>query len=452
MKLFLILFISLPLLFTTAVVVDQKLSTAEASCMIQACESLSDVEKVVCLSETFKATLTSAQLASLQLAYSLDNARKWSNLPAALSARIGLRLGDLSTTQLDAAQKLIEAATGAQEKEGYNEIYQLWRADDYLGANGGGTTYGAGNFYIGFFGVPSLTGKWQLQMTGHHMTVSNTYENGKLKGGTPSFRAAEPFDAFTYNNETHHPLTEEYTTLKDMLAGLDATTLASAKLTGTFSDIVLGPNKDWVFPTVKSGVKCSNLSTSQKNAVLNAIMTYVNDLDEMSAAAFMQKYESEIDDTYISYAGNPALTAQRDYVRIDGPSIWIEYSVQRGIVLNPNHPHSIWRDRNFDYGGTGNPLSATNQIAQNIRFIISPNPVQTNMIVSLENPLTSDATIIFYDMQGKVVISHREDKLMVGPQNISIPLGHLHPGTYLCVVRLNAGQTLYSSSKTVVKI
>jgi Protein of unknown function (DUF3500) len=56
--------------------------------------------------------------------------------------------------------------------------------------------------------------------------------------------------------------------------------------------------------------------------------------------------------TYVAYSGSTALTEQDDYVRIDGPSVWIEFSMQHGIVLAGNHPHSVWRDRTTDYGGT----------------------------------------------------------------------------------------------------
>ena len=41
-----------------------------------------------------------------------------------------------------------------------------------------------------------------------------------------------------------------------------------------------------------------------------------------------------------------------DYVRIDGPSVWIEFSMHSGIVLENPHPHAVWRDKATDYGGT----------------------------------------------------------------------------------------------------
>ncbi len=57
-------------------------------------------------------------------------------------------------------------------------------------------------------------------------------------------------------------------------------------------------------------------------------------------------------DCSISYTGTTGMTTKGDYVRIDGPNVWIEYSSQGGIVLSWQHPHSVWRDRKGDYGGS----------------------------------------------------------------------------------------------------
>jgi hypothetical protein len=42
-------------------------------------------------------------------------------------------------------------------------------------------------------------------------------------------------------------------------------------------------------------------------------------VDDATAAEQMAAYEPELDETYVSYSGGTELTAQGDYVRIDGP-------------------------------------------------------------------------------------------------------------------------------------
>jgi hypothetical protein len=65
-------------------------------------------------------------------------------------------------------------------------------------------------------------------------------------------------------------------------------------------------------------------------------------------------YTAELDNTYILYSGTTALDTKNDYVRIDGPHVWIEFSVQNGIIMSGVHHHSVWRDRVNDYGTTTN--------------------------------------------------------------------------------------------------
>ncbi|RYC69269.1 DUF3500 domain-containing protein [Spirosoma sordidisoli] len=316
------------------------------------CTTATGVANIVCLAEAFKATLSASQLATAQLAYTRDNVVRWSNLPQALyqAKRLGIAFSSLSATQLAAAKALVQAATGSQAGEGYAEVQQLLLADDYLNANGGGSTYGSGNYYIALLGTPSLTDAWQLQFGGHHLAVAMTYKNGTVVGATPYFEAIEPA-SFVSNGTTIQAMGNEQAGMVAMLAGLSATQLTTAKLTTSLTDILMGPGKDGQFPTAKSGLAVSGLTTAQKALVLAAMKPWVQDVDNATAAELLKTYESELDQTYIAYSGTTALNSNGDYARIDGPSVWIEFSGQGGIVIrNVTHFHTIWRDRKRDYG------------------------------------------------------------------------------------------------------
>lgn len=305
---------------------------------------------------TFAATLSSSQKASLMQSYSLANAKRWSNLPQGLlrgdQARIGLQLSSLSDSQWTALGSLLKSVTGTGANEGWSEIQQLWNADDYLSEHGGGDSYGRGNYFVAFLGTPADSGTWELQFGGHHVALANTYTDGKLAGATPSFRGVEPFTTFTLNGVTNTPLQQERAAFSAMLKGLTSSQLAAAKLDAVYSDLVLGPGKDWAFPTASEGVQVSTLSAAQRKLVVTAMATYVNDIDDTDAATILASYTDELDDTRIAWSGSTDLTGVNDYARIDGPHVWIEFSMQRGIVLSGNHPHSVWRDRATDYGGT----------------------------------------------------------------------------------------------------
>ncbi|MFX9669207.1 hypothetical protein ABTU75_20050, partial [Acinetobacter baumannii] len=61
---------------------------------------------MLCLCDQFKTSLSSSQVATLQLPYTFANVKTWSNLPAALSPRLGLRLGDLTSAQVGLAKAI----------------------------------------------------------------------------------------------------------------------------------------------------------------------------------------------------------------------------------------------------------------------------------------------------------------------------------------------------------
>ncbi len=322
---------------------------------VTSCAAATGITKVICLAEAFKSQLDATQLASVQRTYSVAEAKKWSNLPQGLvqsaNKRVGLSFGSMTSTQIQYAKALIREVAGTAANEGWEEIQQIINADEYLAANGGGATYGAGNYYLALLGTPATTGTFEIQFGGHHLAFANTYKDGVLTGATPSFRSSEPFAPFSWNGVSNQPMVQEKDALSAMLNGLLAGEQATARLSSSFSDILVGPQKDGAFPATPVGIKGSSLSAAQKALVLAAIRTYVGDVDEASAATIMARYTAELDDTYVAFSGTTAMTTRNDYARIDGPSVWIEYICQNGVVLSPTHPHSIWRDKTRDYGG-----------------------------------------------------------------------------------------------------
>ena len=315
------------------------------------CTTQTGFAKLLCLCDAFKATLTSTQLSTLQLAYTYTNIKTWSNLPASMSSRIGIPFSSLNATQLAAAKAIVQHISGTTANEGWNEVQQLWLADDYLLANGGGSAYGSGNYYLAFFGTPAATGQFEIMMTGHHKTVANTYKDGGMIAATPHFAATEPL-TWTTSGVTYAPLNQEQAAFAAIINSLTTAQYTSAHSSSTFSDLLLVPNANWAFPTTPTGLKCSTLTTAQKDLVLNAIKTYVNDVDDASAATILAAYTTDLDNTYILHSGTNAMNTRNDYFRIDGPKAWIEFSVQNGIVLSGVHYHSVWRDKLSDYGGT----------------------------------------------------------------------------------------------------
>ena len=313
----------------------------------------SNLNAIVQAAEAFKATLTTTQVASLQDAtYNKAHAQKWSNFPIqGYRDRVGLQTNSLSTTQFAAFYNLLKVATGTATDEGNDEYLGIMAADDYL-HDFSGETFGSGYYFIAYIGVPSTTGLWCLQIGGHHGTIILTFNGGKMTGGTPSFRGTEPYPTWTYNGKLYKPMLNETTAFANLMQSLSTAQLASAKRSAAQNDLIVGPQKDGAFPTAKTGIKGSTLTSAQKDLLLAAINLYVDDLDDTAAAAVLAKYKAELDDTYLSYYGTTTMAALGDYLLIDGPGVWIEWSIQSSPTLKTGvHVHSLWRDRVADYGG-----------------------------------------------------------------------------------------------------
>jgi hypothetical protein len=319
------------------------------------------VADVVAKAQAFKATLTPAQTATLQQNYTATLARRWSNLPCGSSCRNGIQFSNLTSAQLAAALAVIQAAMGTAANEGYEEFHQIRLADDILGANGGGGAYNSGIYFIAFLNEPSTTGGWMLQFGGHHYAANIAYNNGRVVGATPQFRGIEPV-SFTLNGTTVAPLSQERDALAAMLASLTSAQLTTARLTQTFGDVTMSPGEsnggNGTFPTTRVGIQVGSLSDAQKALVVAAIRPYTIDLDPAVAENLFRIYQNELNDTYIAYTGNGTagnassfLNANTNYVRIDGPSVWIEFSVRAAAVFpGAIHYHSVYRDRQRDYG------------------------------------------------------------------------------------------------------
>jgi hypothetical protein len=305
----------------------------------------------------FYGTLSASQQATVQLPWSLDTARKWSNLPAGFVARNGIKLGTLDAAQLASATALIKVALG---DSGSSLQSGMQAADDYLAANGGGASYGNGNYYLAFLGAPSSTGFWMLQLTGHHLTWNLAF-NGSYTAPTPVFLGVEPKASFAVNGVTYDPMLAQRSSMADLGAAL--VNYPAAKLAGTYADLLFGANGaggiDGSCPpaydsVTTHGALYSSLSAADQALVQAAIRAYVNTQALDNANTLLGAYlaSAALAQTYVAYAGTGSVTVNGNYLRIEGPRLWIEFSVQRGVILsNDIHYHTVWRDKFADYGG-----------------------------------------------------------------------------------------------------
>jgi hypothetical protein len=359
------------------------------------------VAAVVSAANAFLNTLDSDQQAETVLDFSQANATAWSNLPCGSTCRPGIQFGSLSDEQLAAAENVLKVALGSGKDTGYEHVIETLKADDVLasaqstgsdsaaptdgassapsadasasdsasadpsatptdvptgappsGGGGGGLGgYGSGVYFLAFLGTPSADGTWQLHFGGHHLAVNVTYKDGKVAGASPFFSGVEPTSWTDDDGTTHAPMAKVRDGLLKLTGSLSTAQLAKAKLSESFGDVLLGPGKDGQFPAAKEGIKASSLAAKQKKLVLEALHPWVADVDDATAKQLMKTYAKELDQTYVAYSGDTGLDTQGDYVRIDGPSVWVEFVCQNGVVYRDQiHYHTVYRDHTHDYG------------------------------------------------------------------------------------------------------
>ena len=327
---------------------------------------------VVEAANAFLSTLNDAERA--KVAFAFDSSQKtagWSNLPGPMFQRSGLRLGDLTARQRDAAMSFVASALS---REGYQKVVDIMNADEALrstgggrtggrpgappqgqgapagpggqgargGGRGGGAQFGKDEYYIALLGAPSTSSPWLLQFGGHHLAINVTVvgQNSVL---TPSLPAAQPA-SFALNGQTIRPLGDEHDKSYALVNALSPAQQKQAILGYDVRDLVLGPGNDGKV-IQPEGIVASQLTDTQQAMLLDLAHEWVGILNDEAASAKMAELKTNLSRTYFAWSG--ATTDDGlGYFRIQGPTVVIEYSPQR----DRDHIHTIYRDPTNDYG------------------------------------------------------------------------------------------------------
>ena len=324
------------------------------------------VQAVITAIKALQKSLSAEQRKALERPFVRESAIRWSNLPVGIVPRTGLRLGDLDEKQEHAAHRVAAAALSAC---GLKMLDEIRIADNVLkNVDARKIGWDGGNYFMSILGTPSEKKPWMLQIGGHHIAYNLTF-NGGREGATPLFFGTEPIH-FNMGDTGYEPLATQSATMSTLARAL--ATHAEAKLSGTFTDVVKGvvvvpvPGQmptggtDTGFPmsfptgTGDRGILYGALSPEEQALVRKALESYAS----LPGAAITQQlvaaYESPaaLAETYVGFSGQPDLSAEGSYVRIDGPRIWMELVVQRAVADGTKlHYHALWRDKQSDYGG-----------------------------------------------------------------------------------------------------
>ena len=312
--------------------------------------------KVVEAANTFLATLSPEERAKCTFGFASSQRTGWSNLPSGIFQRNGLRFGDMTPPQREAALALVAAALS---REGYQKVTDIMNGDEVLKNAGGGRTggrqgargqrrgggvrFGLDEYYMALLGAPSATAPWMIQFGGHHLAINVTVV-GANSVMTPSLPAAQPAK-YTLNGQTIRPLGRENDKGFALINALNAAQQKHAILNYDVKDLVLGPGADGKV-IQPEGILASELDAKQQAMLLDVVHEWVGILNDEAATAKMAEIKANLPKTYFAWSGSTT-NGGLAYYRVQGPTVVIEYAPQQGDV---NHIHTIYRDPTNDYG------------------------------------------------------------------------------------------------------
>lgn len=298
------------------------------------------------------AVLEEDERAKLSFAFDDDDKRTlWSNLPAAMVPRHGVRIGDLDAEELQAVHGLLRASTSTQ---GYLKLSGIIRLDDILAAGKPGAAdigWSSENYWVALYGRPG-DARWGWQLSGHHLAANFSVVDGKLSA-TPMFVAAEPYEVRRGIEAGWRPLPLEIDRAWTLFESLDEEQRQRVHTsTRVPRDVSEGPGRAGALKSYV-GLPASDLTLTQTRYFWALVNEYVDNVPAHEAAELRARVRSDgLSKLFFSWAGSTERSKGRFYYRIHGPSLLIEFAVQGGVgrAGAPNHVHAILREPGGDYG------------------------------------------------------------------------------------------------------
>ena len=308
----------------------------------------------------FLDTLSEAQRAEAVLSFDDPRRSNWSNLPPGLfNDRNGVRLGDLSETQAEAAHRFLATALSA---DGHATTMGVVGAEDALAADSlvGGFYWSSGNYWLAFFGEPTnpaqvATGtdstpttahreqRWGWQFGGHHLAINMTVAGGRSTL-SPTFVGVEPARYATPAG-TVAPLAEHRAAGLAIMNALDEIQRGQALADARPSQGALtGAGKDGFVPAV-DGVAVGAWNAALQEELVDLVGLWLRMMPAESAAQRLAEVREDLGRTYFTWHG-ATNGAHPIYYRVQGPRLIVEFSTQG----DDGHEHSIYRNPANEYG------------------------------------------------------------------------------------------------------
>jgi hypothetical protein len=287
-----------------------------------------------------------------QATFPLDDSERkaWSNLPASMFKREGVRFGQMSESQRVLAHRLLRSTLSSQ---GYLKASGIMRVDEILkGLTASDKLlFGQENYWIGIFGNPKQDVAWGWQLDGHHLALNFTVVGDQLSV-TPAFLGSDPAEILSGSDAGWYVLSGEDKQGRTLWASLNPNQRAATLLDGeTPRDVITGPGRADQAPEI-FGLPLAKMNEQQREKFMNLLQVYLGNLvPELAAEQRRRIFAAGIDKLHFAWSGTEQ--GKPYYYRIHGPTVLVEFDKsylpgqESGKV---NHIHAVWRDSERDFG------------------------------------------------------------------------------------------------------
>ena len=301
----------------------------------------------------FLAALSDVQRQRALFAVDDSEWRNWANVHR--FERQGVSMLELTEAQRELAYDLLQTALSERGYTTSRDIMRLNHTIAELVNNF--DEYGEYLYFFTFMGEPSATEPWGWQLDGHHLVV-NYFVVGDQVVMTPTFMGSEPVSADAGKYQGTEIMQPEQDLALEFMRTLDdgqraTATLSVEKQRGENEAEMMSDNVTVAY----AGLRATELSAAQREALVELIGLYVGNMDDGHAALRMEEVMAQMDRTWFAWKGGTADDSVF-YYRIHSPVIYIEFDHQGPVALGGsrtqatrNHIHSVVRSPNGnDYG------------------------------------------------------------------------------------------------------
>ena len=318
--------------------------------------------KLVEVTTRFINTLSVAEQKSA--IYSFEDKKRvfWTNLPVGQMPRPGIRYGDLSDssrlvfhrvlTEILSSQGYLKTTSIMQLDDILNVLYQKAFDDGQIKKELLTMTqnlkWDHGNYYISFFGMPTMNGNWSFNLGGHHIALSMTTD-GKKISVSPYFIGTDPSEVKSGKYAGLRVLSKEEDYGFLLVNSLTESQKAKAILSRSIpKDIITNPKSSQRIDTY-DGISTEEFSEVQKAYLNFIIQEYVHNFEHEKAHEILYKMKkSGFKNMYFAWIGSLE-NNKPHYYMIHSPEFLIEYD-NVGFQNDGNHIHAIFRETGNDFG------------------------------------------------------------------------------------------------------